>query len=247
MENTNKLLAGQRFLLQDDSSFIRLRSGTVEVYAVTRAGDELSFRQCYLLTLTAGEAVFPAMDEFEELNIQLYATEDAELCSCSFAQIPADEQRLLMEHWFQRLVEIPWLQQKADRGDDMLQVWRQQGFLGRFVNREALLEEFRENQQILSMFLGMQFGAEDKRLSRRIRIRKMAKKMLVENGIRSLLGEEKLYGGEREGAAASPSVMDAVFVVGQVAKALSMPADNLGIAEEKARDLETVGDRKSVV
>ena len=241
MENTHTLLAGQRFLLQEEEKSIRVLSGAVEVYAVTRTGEELSFRQCYLLALEAGEAAFPAMDEFKELYFQLYAKEDTELSLCPLEEMKTEELRSLMEHWFRRLVEISWLRQKADKGDDMLQAWRQEGFLAKFASPAALLAEFRENQQILSMFLGMQFGAEDKRLSRRIHVRKMAKKVLVENGIRDLLGEEHLFAGENESMGSSPAVMDAAFVVERVAKALSMPTDNLGISEEKARDMETVG------
>ncbi len=241
MENTHTLLAGQRFLLQEEDKSIRVLSGAVEVYAVTRTGEELSFRQCYLLPMGEGEAAFPAMDEFDELYFQIYAKEDTEFSLCPLDEMRVEELRPLMEHWFRRLVEISWLRQKADKGDDMLQAWRQEGLLADFTSPAALLAEFRENQQILSMFLGMQFGAEDKRLSRRIRVRKMAKKMLVENGIRGLLGEEQLFAGESEGVGGSPAIMDAAFVVARVAKALSMPTDNLGISEEKAKELETVG------
>ena len=173
-------MAGQRFLLQEEEKIACVLSGVVEVYAVTRTGEELSFRQCYLLALEAGEAAFPAMDEFKELYFQLYAKEDTELSLCPLDEMKTEELRSLMEHWFRRLVEISWLRQKADKGDDMLQAWRQEGFLAKFASPAALLAEFRENQQILSMFLGMQFGAEDKRLSRRIRLRKHAKKMMVE-------------------------------------------------------------------
>lgn len=241
MENTHTLLAGQRFLLQEEEKFIQVLSGAVEVYAVTRTGEELSFRQCYLLALGAGEAAFPAMDEFDELYLQLYAKEDTEFSLCPMEEMRTEELRSLMEHWFRRLVQISWLREKADKGDDMLQAWRQKGMLAEFASPAALLAEFRENQQILSMFLGMQFGAEDKRLSRRIRVRKMAKKVLLENGIRGLLGEEQLFAGESEGVVSSQEVMDAAFVVAQVAKTLSMPTDNLGISEEKAKELETVG------
>ncbi len=195
MENTHTLLAGQRFLLQEEEKIACVLSGVVEVYAVTRTGEELSFRQCYLLAMGEGEAVFPAMDEFNELYLQLYAKEDTAFSLCPLEEMRVEELRPMMEHWFRRLVEISWLRQKADKGDDMLQAWRQEGLLADFASPAALLAEFRENQQILSMFLGMQFGAEDKRLSRRIRVRKMAKKMMVENGIRGLLGEEQLFAG----------------------------------------------------
>ena len=55
----------RRFYWESES--LILTAGQVEVYAVTREGRD--FRQSYLLTLAAGEAVFPAMDEFEEIDI----------------------------------------------------------------------------------------------------------------------------------------------------------------------------------
>ena len=143
MENTHTLLAGQRFLLQEEEKFIRVLSGAVEVYAVTRTGEELSFRQCYLLPMGEGEAAFPAMDEFDELYFQIYAKEDTEFSLCPLDEMRVEELRPLMEHWFRRLVEISWLRQKADKGDDMLQAWRQEGLLADFTSPAALLAEFR--------------------------------------------------------------------------------------------------------
>ena len=147
MENTHTLLAGQRFLLQEEEKSIRVLSGAVEVYAVTRTGEELSFRQCYLLALEAGEAAFPAMDEFKELYFQLYAKEDTEFSLCPLEEMRTDELRSLMEHWFRRLVEISWLRQKADKGDDMLQAWRQERMLADFASPAALLAELRRGRE----------------------------------------------------------------------------------------------------
>ena len=43
MKENMRLLAGQRFLLEDDKSFWQVLSGQVEVYAVPSSG-KLSFR-----------------------------------------------------------------------------------------------------------------------------------------------------------------------------------------------------------
>ena len=53
MKENMRLLAGQRFLLEDDKSFWQVLSGQVEVYAVPSSG-KLSFRRCYLMELTSG-------------------------------------------------------------------------------------------------------------------------------------------------------------------------------------------------
>ena len=70
-----KLLAGQRFLLEDTEAFIKVVSGQAEAYAVT-AGD-VSYRQFYLLDVAEGQAAFPAMDGFGEIKVLLYAVEDS--------------------------------------------------------------------------------------------------------------------------------------------------------------------------
>ena len=237
-EREQMILAGQRLLVQDETRLFQVLSGSLEVYAVTREG--ASFRRCYLMEAPAGETVFPAMDEFEEIHLQVYATEDARILPLSFEEMEMDVLRSRMDAWFGALIKIPWLRLLADKGDDMLQTWQRGTALAGSETREELLKNFRRNEQILSMFLGVRFGAEDKRLSRRIRMREHAKEMLVENGIRSLLGEEQLFVGERESGDSNHVVTDAIFIVRQVAKALSMPTDPISILEENARGLDAV-------
>ena len=244
MGNKGKLLAGQRLLLEDHKCFFQVLSGTVEVYAATKMGEEgpapLSFRQTYLLGLAVGAAAFPLYDEFGEIVIQIYAVEDAEYRICSLEAVPAADLSELIEAWFKGLIRIPWLRALADKGDDMLQLWQQGGMMAEFTDCREVLAEYEEHEQVLSMFLGMRFGAEDKRFSYRLRLREKARKMLVENGIRSLLDEEPLYLGEDEAAMQNKRLMDAVFVVQQAAKALHMPADIISINAENAKGLDTV-------
>ncbi len=229
--------AGERTALTDNNKFARVVSGQLEVYAVT-AGDA-SFRQFYLMTIGAGEAVFPAMDEFGEIRVELSAVEDAELAEVNFDGESPEALKPLMKAWFQKLGEIPWLRLLADKGDDILRSWRDGTVLGDAENFEALMEAFVESEQVFSMLLGMRFGSEDKRLSRRMKVRAWGKKMLVENSIRSLLGEEPIrYGASGEG---NQSVGEAAFVVSEAAKAMGMPADNIAISDDTAKRLDQVG------
>ena len=93
MINTHKLLSGQRFQLNDNKKLIKVISGIVEVYATTKDGDdELSFRQNYLINAQEGECIFPSIDEFDEISIQLYALEDAELSEIAFDELEANPQ-----------------------------------------------------------------------------------------------------------------------------------------------------------
>ena len=238
------LFAGERLLLEDDTDLLRLNGGRAEVYAVTRKKDEadesLSFRRCYLMEVGAGEAVFPALDEFEEVHVQIYALEDLEYSLRPLAETEKERLLLDMELWFSRLLELPWLRLLADKGDDMLREWKRGGVFGRLASKEELLAEFAKHEAVLSMLIGVKFGAEDKRLSRRIALREKARKLLVENGIRSLTGEEQLFVGTGDSDVSGRSADSATFVVKQVAKTLRMPTDTIGITEENAKGLDYV-------
>ena len=72
-----KLIAGERFRLHDDNTYIKLVSGKLEAYAVTRK--KQSFRQIFLTEVAPGQAAFPSMDEFEQIDVLVYAVEDSEL------------------------------------------------------------------------------------------------------------------------------------------------------------------------
>ncbi len=52
-----KLIAGERFRLHDDNTYIKLVSGKLEAYAVTRK--KQSFRQIFLTEVAPGQAAFP--------------------------------------------------------------------------------------------------------------------------------------------------------------------------------------------
>ena len=199
-----------------------------------------SFRQFYLLDLAVGEMAFPAIDEFEEIFLQVYATEDTEYILTPLTEIDIEELRLGLMHWFRSLIELPWLRLYADMGDDMLKTWQKGETFRDLSTREEILSGFAEHEGILSMLLGMKFGSEDKRLKRRILLRKKAKARMVENGIRSLLGEELLFSGEQDGSDIGKTAEEAAFVAHRVAKALGMPTESIAISEENASGLDYV-------
>ncbi|SHF12668.1 NHLP bacteriocin export ABC transporter permease/ATPase subunit [Schwartzia succinivorans] len=232
-----KMNVGERFELTEENKFAKIVSGSAEVYAVT-TGDA-SFRQFYLMTLGEGDAAFPALDEFGEIEVVVSAASDIELEEIPFDGLTPETLKPLMKTWFKNLGEIPWLRLMADKGDDILRSWRDDTVLEGAVESDALMTEFTENEQIFAMFLGMQFGSEDKRLSRRIKLRAWGKRMLVENSIRNLLGEEPLpYESFGDGGEV---VGEAVFVVTEVAKAMGMPVENIRLSADTAARLDQVG------
>lgn len=232
-----KMNVGERFELTERNKFAKIVSGSAEVYADT-TGDA-SFRQFYLMTLGEGDAAFPALDEFGEIEVVVSAASDIELEEIPFDGLAPETLKPLMKAWFKNLGEIPWLRLMADKGDDILRSWRDDTVLEGAVESDALMTEFTENEQIFAMFLGMQFGSEDKRLSRRIKLRAWGKRMLVENSIRNLLGEEPL---PYESFGESGEVVgEAVFVVTEAAKALGMPVENIRLSADTAARLDQVG------
>ena len=233
-----KLLSGQRFRLQKEDTFLRVVSGTVEVYAVTR--ERGSFQQIFLMELSQGEAAFPSLDEFGKVDIFLYAVGDAECEELAFASLGAGELCLLMCRWFMRLMDMRWLRLLADKGDDMLLPWKDGSLLaGLEHDHEALMEEFRENQAILSMMVGMKFQGMDKKLADRLKVRARQKQELMDESVGLLLGEKDrvLY----EEGAGSAALEEATFVVQTIAKAFAMPADHIRIAPEIVKKLDQLG------
>ena len=93
-----KLLAGQRFRLREENKFMRLKSGEAEVYAITHLKE--SFRQIFLMELPINGAAYPSLDEFEQIDIQIYAVQDSELEILSFNELEPLEQSKLMRAWF---------------------------------------------------------------------------------------------------------------------------------------------------
>ncbi len=223
------LRAGKRFLLENEEAYVEVLSGAVEAYAVTK-GDK-SFRRTFLTTFSAGEAVFPAMDEFEQIDVQLYMVEDSSFRVVPFGEKSEGELRPLMKAWLSKLVELPWMRIIADQGDDILQKWRQGTALKEGGSHEELMDSFRDNEGIFAMLLGVHFGAEDGRLSQRLEVLSRSKAMLLENGVRNLLGEEPIY-GSGIGVNVKQAAEDATFVVQRVAKALNMKVENIQLSSE---------------
>ena len=233
-----KLIAGERFRLHDDNSFIKLVSGKLEAYAVTRK--KQSFRQIFLTELAPGQAAFPSMDEFEQIDVLVYAVEDSELTETAFAETTAQELMPLMRQWFAALVSLPWLRLLADKGDEVLRTWADGSVLaGHEQDREALLADFVDNEGIFAMLLGVRFSAQDKRLSKQMESRAKQKTRLVDETISNLLGKPVVP--EEETGSGNTVLEDAAFIVRCAAQALKMPYSGIQLAPEMVRKLDQIG------
>lgn len=240
---TKRLSVGERLPIADDAGFWRVLSGKGEVYAVAQKGKELSFHQAYLIERQAGEGIFPAIDEFFEIQMQLYALEDMEIVFCPWEAQKTEDLRPLLENWFHSLIKIRWLHLLADKGDDLLSLWKKPDMFREAHTFDELIALFRKHEEIFSMLLGFRFGEQDHRLARERKIREKQKSVLLENGIRKLLNEKELsaYGSE-EGMSENDDALtsDAVNAIKQVAVALNLPTETIAISKESARGMDEV-------
>ena len=233
-----KLAAGGRFRLPDDTTYIKVITGKLEAYALTRR--QTSYRQIFLMELGPGEAAFPSMDEFEQIDVQIYAVEDSELEECVFEGADPSQLAPLMRNWFTELIRLPWLRLMADRGDEVLKKWADGSVLaGGEENLDSLLEEFADNEGIFAMLLGVRYSAQDKHLARRIEQQVKHKRRLLDETISKLLGER--VAPEEAMGTGNAMLEDAVFIVRYVAQALKMPYGEINMAPEMVRKLDRLG------
>ena len=231
-ERELELRSGERFKLEEGERFALVEAGKIEVYSVTRADG--SFRQEFLVALNAGGAAFPSLDEFNQIETQLYAVEDSRLKILLFDDVATDELAAFMRSWFAGLIQLPWVRLLADKGDDTIAAWLDENFL----TGGDLINQFRANEEIFSMLLGVRFTAADRDFSRRVEVRARNQRRLVDDSIAHLLGEERVLYSET--ASRAEALEDATFIVRRVATALNMATDNIKLDVELVRRLDRV-------
>ena len=232
-----KLLAGQRYSLDDSGSFIKVVSGKIEAYAVT--ADKASFRQSFLMNIEVGQSAFPAIDN-KRIKVVVFAVEDSDVEELKFDNESVENLKNQMTLWLKSLTNIPWLGSLADHGDDVLLSWRKGNVLEKCNTLDELVKCFADNEQIFAMLLGVNFKSEDRRLSRRIQTKEYNKKLIIENSISNLLGEESVI-IEKTGEKRNSKTEESIFIVRTVAKAFNMPVDNISISENLVKKLDAVG------
>ena len=233
-----ELQAGKRWRLKNADEYLLLQRGVIEVYAVT-AGQE-SYRQEYLFALKAGQAVFPAFDEFEEIDILIYALEDCQLQVEKLANSSKENLYPQMQEWFKQLSCIRWVKSLADLGDNSLD---QNGMMldEDIASCSDLLKCFEEKQRIFSMLQGIRFLSADKRLERRQNIISHQKERLVNDAIDNLLGEEEIFYEERNTEQRTKNLEEASFIIHLVQKSLRMGQSDISIPPERLKKLDSIG------
>ena len=230
--------AGERFTLTQEDHFLLLTKGKVEVYAVTRSKED--FRQEYLVTLAPGEAVFPAWDEFESVDILIYNVEPSELEEVPFQGAEPEKLRPLMERWLKQLLEVPRMQDMLAKGDDVRKSWDSGAALAGCASLSELVEEFKDNQRIMAMLAGNEFIAGDKRLASRLERLEERKRVLLDASIGELLDDGSSFFELAEGGENSYTESTA-YAVRCAQKALFMSEGSLYLPQEIIKKLDPVG------
>ena len=235
-----KLFSGERFTLADDKNFLKIISGKVEVYIVTK--EKENFRQMFALNRQAEDFIFSAADEFNFVETMIYAAEDSEIEIISPTKISAEKICDAMTNWFENLIKLSWLRLLADKGDDTLKHWLEKNiFTACGDDKEKIFKTFLRNEQIFLMLVGIQFQSEDKKLGSRIEIRKKQNQRLVEESISSLLGEEKIFYEDDANNSRKQKVEETAFIVKYIAAAMKMPAVDVSINADILKKLDQVG------
>lgn len=231
--NEIKLTAGSRLKI-DDAAYTLIK-GSVEVYAVAMGKTTHPFRKMFLMELMDGLTAFPSMDkDFEEIEIEIFATSDTILKKIPFTKENVGELRQGMEHFLAALTNLSWLAPLFDNDDETLISWRKKTVFKSSGDAASVIEKFNEAMQIFSMLTGVRFGSEEKRRERRIALRKYQKKLIIESGIRSLLSEEPIFTDLNFTGNNKSIVQSTVYVVSKVAKSLKMPTESIDINESIA-------------
>ena len=234
-----ELQAGKRWRMTNEEEFLLLEAGQVEVYAVT--AHQSSYRQEYLFSLSPGDSVFPALDEFGEVNILLYGLEDCRLRAIKFPDISADELQHCLQGWFLKLGSIKWIKRLADMGDNTLLQWSGPEMLeGCAGSSRDLYSHFKENQGIFAMLQGIRFLSADRRLERRHHIIDQQKKRLIDDAINNLLGEDEIFYEEHSTEQRGKSLEEASFIIRLIEKALSMGEADIGLSPEIVKKLDKI-------
>lgn len=228
------LQVGQRFKLTEKNKFYRVTAGKIEVYAVT--SEALSFKQKFMIERGAGQAVYPAMDEFGQMDIGVYAETEAELEELSLDSLNLANHRLLMCEWLERLADLPWLRSLADRGDDVMLAWQNGTVFASCTEKTDLWMKFCDQEAIFSMLMGTHFVSEEKKLSGRINIRKRQGDILADESVANLLDEDSICPDDN----GDEKITGMTYLVRCIARALHMPTDNIKISPELARRMEPI-------
>lgn len=190
---TIRLEQGERFYFEEQGILGIVVEGTAELYASTIDRNERMF----LLARSSGKYFFGALDEFQDVELYLFAKSDMTLVlyqdDMLELSMDLEAESLLsgMREWFKALLKLPWIRFLAVRGDDFVAQWDKEDFLTG-LDKKTLWLTFLEHQNIFALLLSGQFHSLQKYFVDRLELRQDKKRKLMSSAIGVLTDRDEL-------------------------------------------------------
>lgn len=246
LEKTISLRQGERLYFETQGAIGLIRAGVAELYAVTADRHERMF----LLPRTEGNYFFSALDEFQAVELYLFAKTDMILTLYTLeavASLVAEQGTPLrcgMREWFRSLLALPWLRFFAVRQDDFVGQWGQKDFLENLQDSE-LWVHFLEHQNILALLVSGQFHSLQKYFADRLQQRQEKKAKLLGAAIGTLIGREDLsFWLESTQSKANDNI---VYIVRKTAEFFRMDTSVITLPADILRQLHGISLLKRLV
>lgn len=243
---TIKLRQGERLYFQEQGVVGIVTAGTADVYASTTDRHE----RIFLLSRTSGKYFFSALDEFQSVELYVFAKTDLTLtlyAEAAVEQLVVEHQAALrtgMQNWFRMLLELPWLRFFAVRKDDFIGHWSQPDFLEE-TDLHELWPRFVEHQSIFSLLLSGQFNSLQKYFADRLQDRRDKKLKLMNAALGLLIDQEELsFAIESMQHNSNDSILQSVQ---RVARFLKMDVDMVTLPSEVSKQLHGLALLKRLV
>lgn len=231
-----QLMAGERLSIENGQC-LHIISGKLEVYALPL--QEASFRQIYLMELTAGDWVYGLGEQVEAVCLSVYAETDLEYELHPLSVGIAVPYLSPLRKWFHQLFQLSWLKVLKEYGDDTLQKW-EMGKLFLEIPQED--QQFRDvylsNADIFAAMLEIRCAAADVRFQKQLALGQLHHRRLLDESVANLLGEEALLPVTES---ADRGLEDVAFVVGKVAAFWEIAAEKLTLPNGILRKLDQLG------
>lgn len=245
---TVELKQGERFYFEPENAFGFIVSGSVEVYASTTSKTERMF----LLTRAANDYFFAALDEFNSVELYLFATTDVTLQLYErndeeLKNLSEDEILSLhfgMKKWFKALLMLPWIHFFASQKDEFVSQWAHIEFLDN-IDGNNLWSHFTEHQSIFSLLLSGQFHSLEKYFADRLGQRRVKHAQLMSASIGILLDNKEL--NLHQEADSNEDIDNVIYIVKRAAMFFKMDTSEIKLPPELKKQLQGLSLLKRLV
>lgn len=235
-----KIKRGERFYFEETGSICFINEGLAEIYASTNDRHE----RLFLLVRKQGEYFFGAFDEFQkvelfvfaktDLSLVIYSSEAAEIVFNEFSEVFVAG----MRDWFKHLTELSWVRYFVIQEDELVSQWVKDDFLSNLDNHKCWLT-FLEHQNIFALLVSGQFNSLKKYFADRLQKRQAQKIQLMGASVDFLTGKDAL--GLLIGNLQSRAGDNIVYVVSRVAEYFKMDTFAINLPDDIMRQLRGMG------